>query len=96
MTHNNSELDEIFDNVWMAGHSYANMGEGLEGLRKANENDRGVMSNAKQQILSNYLPKADLVEYLNGLKFNHPLKCDCTKRDKLLDEIIKYVNSPKN
>lgn len=65
--------------------------------------DKLLVPKAKQQILSKYTSKADLVEYLNGLRIydvrgstqnpdNPNYWTNKTKiNNQLLDEIIKYV-----
>ena len=98
--HDNSELDELFDEYFPLGTVTAN---------DRKDDDKALLMSGvlvyrrnkfKQQILSNYLPKADLVEYLNGLLDKHVCRfndgaqtCDCFKG--CLDEIIKHYTEEK-
>ena len=106
MIHTNSELDELFDEYFPVGTVTINDRKDDDKALLMSEVLVYRRNKFKQQILSNYLPKADLVEYLNGLRdyalrggvggTNYELlqaKDQATLADhnQLLDEIIKYI-----
>ena len=102
-TSNNSELDKMLEPEFVMAFKLGLL-DAIGGKNKPTPIPalKSLQANAKQQILSKYTYKADLVEYLNGLRedlsyykerygIHSTVFHAADNLNQLLDEIIKYI-----